>query len=155
MLNLNIPQICWPFFGRIIIFFFYSFFAGICPEVAIAPMTPNMRMQRRRETAATSARRLQPPPSPTHQHRLPNPSGSALLKSQLMADDVIRLELNSQQETERIVLASVSPVRRWRSLSVGQLPIKITPVGRRRKSRSLDSSPVKRANNCRLPGIPR
>jgi len=120
-------------------------------------MTPNMRMQRRREAAAAAARRLQPPPSPTHQHRLPNPSGNALLQRQLMADDVIRLELNSQQETERIVLASsVSPVRRWRSLSAGQLPIKITPVGRRRKSRSLDSSPVKQANHQRrLTGIPR
>jgi hypothetical protein len=122
----------------------------------VAPMTPNLRIQRRREAAAAAAaRRLQPPPSPTHQHRLPNPSGSALLQRQLMADDVIRFELNSQQETERIVLASLLPVRRWRSLSAGQLSIKITPTGRRRKSRSLDSSPVKQANHRRLPGVPR
>ena len=136
-----------------------------CNEVAVAPMTPNLRMQRRREAAASAAanaRRLQPPPSPTHKlHQLSSRSGgSAMIQRQLMADDVIRFELNSQQETERIVLASPSilvplPLRRWRSLSTGQLTVKVSP-GRRRKSRSLDSSPVQQVNNrCRLPGVRR
>lgn len=103
----------------------------------IVPLsTPNLRLRRK------ARRRMEPPPSPTH-HRRP-------VQQQHVVDEMLRIEWNGQ--AERIVLSA--PAVRWRSLSAGHLANK-DPVGRqyrRRKSRSLDSSPVVGGNRP-LPGI--
>lgn len=102
----------------------------------IVPLsTPNLRLRRK-------ARRMEPPPSPTH-HRRP-------VQQHQMADEMLRIEWNGQ--SDRIVLSA--PAVRWRSLSAGHLANK-DPVGRqyrRRKSRSLDSSPVLGTNRL-LPDV--
>ncbi len=100
----------------------------------IVPLsTPNLRLRRK-------TRRMEPPPSPTHHRRPVQPQHQLL-------DEMLRIEWNGG---ERIVLST--PAVRWRSLSAGQLAKE--PAGnrqyRRRKSRSLDSSPVV---NRPLPGI--
>lgn len=94
----------------------------------IAPLaTPNLRLRRK-------APRREPPPAPTHHRRPVDPSQ--------LIDEMVRMEL-SDSTPERVVLSA--PVVRWRSLSVGHIvhgESSSTRSHRRRKSRSLDSSPV-------------
>lgn len=94
----------------------------------IVPLsTPNLRLRRK-----AGRQGMQPPPSPTH-HRRP-------VQPHQMADETLRIEWNGQ--SDRVILSA--PAVRWRSLSAGHLANK-DPIGRqyrRRKSRSLDSSPV-------------
>lgn len=107
---------------------------------AIVPLsTPNLRLRRKAAAAAATLRRTEPPPSPTH-HRRP-------VQSHQMVDELLRIEWNGQ--SDRIVLSA--PAVRWRSLSAGHLANNHKdgsvlhgrpPPHRRRKSRSLDSSPV-------------
>ena len=97
----------------------------------IVPLsTPRLRRKGRRMP--------EPPPSPTH-HRRP------VQQQHQLVDEMLRIDWNG-----RVVLST--PAVRWRSLSAGHLANKESPAGRhRRKSRSLDSSPV--INNRPLPGI--
>ena len=110
-------------------------------QVPVAPMTPNLQLRRK-----SGVGRLEPPPSPTHQmHR--KPQGRELDSS---VEEMLRVEWNNvSDQAERIVL---SPTVKRRSMSTGHLDC----VGSdkkasrrlhqrntaRRKSRSLDSSPL-------------
>lgn len=104
-------------------------------------MSPNLQLRRKGGVG-----RLEPPPSPTHQpHR--KPQGQELDSS---VEEMLRVEWNNVSgQTERIVL---SPTVKWRSMSTGHLDCagsdkkasrrlhQCNPA--RRKSRSLDSSPL-------------
>lgn len=104
--------------------------AHLAPIVPLA--TPNLRLRRK------APRRLEPPPAPTH-HRRPVDPGQVF-------DEMVRMEW-SEAVPERVVLST--PVVRWRSLSAGHIaPHRVEALAnrsqqhKRRKSRSLDSSPV-------------
>lgn len=129
----------------------------------IAPLTPNLRVRRRAGAGASGGGgggvkngRAEPPPSPTHQmHR---PLDKSELDNDNRLEEILRIEWSSSGAAERIVLASA--VRRQRSLSTGHLDcifssswsvdFKLKGSARtrksrqspRRKSRSLDSSPL-------------
>nr|CAH0102012.1 unnamed protein product [Daphnia galeata] len=118
----------------------------------IVPLTtPNLRLRRK-----AGRNRMEPPPSPTH-HRRPVQQQP---QHQSTPDEILRIEWNNQSES-RIVLSA--PAVRWRSQSAGHLAtinssgVNNRTAGRRRKSRSLDSSPVLGAGSNRsgdqgLPG---
>ena len=118
----------------------------------IVPLTtPNLRLRRK-----AGRNRMEPPPSPTH-HRRPVQQQP---QHQSTPDEILRIEWNNQSES-RIVLSA--PTVRWRSQSAGHLAtinssgVNNRTAGRRRKSRSLDSSPVLGAGSNRsgdqgLPG---
>lgn len=103
----------------------------------IAPLaTPNLRLRRK-------ARRMEPPPAPTH-HRRPVDPNQVL-------DEMVRMEW-SDSTPERVVLST--PVVRWRSLSAGHIVPRESLISRshkRRKSRSLDSSPAIRPSANQKP----
>ena len=114
-------------------------------QAPVAPMTPNLQLRRKVNARSQSGQgSLEPPPSPTHQ-----PTHRRLHGHELDAHGTeemqLRVEWNSVDgQAERIVL---SPAVRWRSMSTGHLD-KDRKASRRqrhpgrRKSRSLDSSPV-------------
>ena len=110
-------------------------------QIPVAPMSPNLQLRRK-----SGVGRLEPPPSPTHQpHR-------KLQRHELdsSVEEMLRVEWNSvSSQAERIVL---SPTVKRRSMSTGHLDcagsdkktsrrlLQRNPS--RRKSRSLDSSPL-------------
>lgn len=114
----------------------------------IVPLTtPNLRLRRK-----AGLNRMEPPPSPTHHRR------EVQHQPQMVLDETLRIEWNNQSES-RIILST--PTVRWRSQSVGHLAAACAvsnnsnwPYSRRRKSRSLDSSPVVGSNRNRGPGLP-
>jgi hypothetical protein len=115
----------------------------------IVPLTtPNLRLRRK-----AGRSRMEPPPSPTH-HRRPVQQQQ---QHQSTPDELLRIEWNNQSES-RIVLST--PTVRWRSQSAGHLASTVNSScnsrlsGRRRKSRSLDSSPVLGSNRSGGPGLP-
>lgn len=115
----------------------------LCGEASVAPaLTPNLsRLRRRRNNP-------EPPPSPTHQRRqrVMVPAGS------LHQEETIRVEwTGAPPNGQRIVLAGPPPppppppavrLLKWRSLSADGNLLALTGPSTRRKSRSLDSSPV-------------
>lgn len=114
----------------------------------IVPLTtPNLRLRRK-----AGMNRMEPPPSPTHHRR------AVQHQPQTTLDEMLRIEWSNHSES-RIILST--PAVRWRSQSAGHLAIASAisnssnwPYSRRRKSRSLDSSPVVGSNRSRGPGLP-
>ena len=120
-------------------------------EASVAPaLTPNLSRMRRRR----NHHHPEPPPSPTHQRR------QRIVAVPVPRDETIRVEWtggphhSAAANDQRIVLAGPVPLPplpppavrllKWRSLSVDGVVTAASPSvpPARRKSRSLDSSPV-------------